>query len=252
MKVKLLSCVRLFATSSTAAYQAPPSMGFSRQEHWSRVPLPSPTYKSGADFYNTSHVVISLCKPHSPPQARMVGAKAHSQSTRRVLLFSQEGAKTWPCWWLFRTRNAPVLHSGHLPGGAHRFSPLTTRGEFWLMISLGTQSVASGSHLLHLIQSSPGLILWLQALWETTAGPKTCSCINCSVPQVWTRKALLSFDWMSLYFVLSHQWCWLCVLFGLLLLVVSHRIFSVSNNKIQSKLSQIIKVFYWLHLTEKV
>ena len=42
VKVKLLSRVRLFATPLTAAYQAPPSMGFSRQEYWSRVPLPSP------------------------------------------------------------------------------------------------------------------------------------------------------------------------------------------------------------------
>ena len=42
VKVKLLSRVRLLATSWTAAYQAPPSMGFSRQDYWSRVPLPSP------------------------------------------------------------------------------------------------------------------------------------------------------------------------------------------------------------------
>ena len=40
--VQLLSCVRLFATPWTAAYQAPPSMGFSRQEYWSGLPLPSP------------------------------------------------------------------------------------------------------------------------------------------------------------------------------------------------------------------
>ena len=39
---KLYSRVRLFATPWTAAYQAPPSMGFSRQEYWSGVPLPSP------------------------------------------------------------------------------------------------------------------------------------------------------------------------------------------------------------------
>ena len=37
-----LSRVQLFATPWTAAYQAPPSMGFSRQEYWSGVPLPSP------------------------------------------------------------------------------------------------------------------------------------------------------------------------------------------------------------------
>ena len=41
--MKLLSHVWLFATPWTAAYQAPPSMGFSRQEYWSGVPLPSPT-----------------------------------------------------------------------------------------------------------------------------------------------------------------------------------------------------------------
>ena len=44
VKVKPLSHVRLFATPWTAAYQAPLSMGFSRQEYWSRVPLPSPTW----------------------------------------------------------------------------------------------------------------------------------------------------------------------------------------------------------------
>ena len=49
VKVKSLSCVQLSATPWTAAYQAPPSMGFSRQEYWSGVPLPSPlviTYNS--------------------------------------------------------------------------------------------------------------------------------------------------------------------------------------------------------------
>ena len=42
VKVKSLSHVQLFTTPWTAAYQAPPSMGFSRQEYWSGVPLPSP------------------------------------------------------------------------------------------------------------------------------------------------------------------------------------------------------------------
>ena len=40
--VKSLSRVRLFATPWTVAYQAPPSMGFSRQECWSGLPFPSP------------------------------------------------------------------------------------------------------------------------------------------------------------------------------------------------------------------
>ena len=42
LKVKSLSRVQLFMTSWTAAYQAPLSMGFPRQEYWSGVPLPSP------------------------------------------------------------------------------------------------------------------------------------------------------------------------------------------------------------------
>ena len=42
VKVKSLSHVQLSVTPWTAAYQAPPSMRFSRQEYWSGVPLPSP------------------------------------------------------------------------------------------------------------------------------------------------------------------------------------------------------------------
>ena len=42
MKVKSLSRIGLFATPWTVAYQAPPSMGFSRQQCWSGLPFPSP------------------------------------------------------------------------------------------------------------------------------------------------------------------------------------------------------------------
>ena len=47
VKVKSLSRVQILATPWTAAYQAPPSMGFSRQEYWSGVPLPSPMFATG-------------------------------------------------------------------------------------------------------------------------------------------------------------------------------------------------------------
>ena len=52
VKVTSLSRVRLLATPWTAAYQAPPSMGFSRQEYWSGVPLPSPTFLSAICKYD--------------------------------------------------------------------------------------------------------------------------------------------------------------------------------------------------------
>ena len=49
VKVKALSRVQLLATPWTATYQAPLSVGFSRQEYWSGVPLPSP--KQYGDFF---------------------------------------------------------------------------------------------------------------------------------------------------------------------------------------------------------
>ena len=56
VKVKLLSGVLLFATPWTAAYQAPPSMGFSRQEYWSELPLPSPIVCWVELFWTANHV----------------------------------------------------------------------------------------------------------------------------------------------------------------------------------------------------
>ena len=59
--MKSLSRVRLFETPWTAAYQAPPPMGFSRQEDWSGVPLPSPE-----DLPDSGTEPVS---PVSPPLA---------------------------------------------------------------------------------------------------------------------------------------------------------------------------------------
>ena len=55
VKVKSLSRVQHFATEWTAAYQAPPSMGFSRQEYWSGVPLPSPSYMYTYSWFTSLH-----------------------------------------------------------------------------------------------------------------------------------------------------------------------------------------------------
>ena len=68
VKGKSLSRVRLFVTPWTAAYQAPLSMGFSRQEYWSGMPLPSPTvcaiqYISHSIYYTvhiTQHILYSI------------------------------------------------------------------------------------------------------------------------------------------------------------------------------------------------
>ena len=60
MKVKSLSLVQLLATPWTAAHQAPPSMGFSRQEYWSGVPLPSPGKMLQHYYTYTSVIPVSL------------------------------------------------------------------------------------------------------------------------------------------------------------------------------------------------
>ena len=62
VKVKSLSRVRPSATPWTAAYQAPLSMGFSRQEYWSGVPLPSPNKGDRLCFFRGSPTVAYKIK----------------------------------------------------------------------------------------------------------------------------------------------------------------------------------------------
>ena len=62
VKVKSLSRARLLVTPWTAAHQAPPSMGFSRQEYWSGVPLPSPVYVVNSFYFFTFPSFPLKCK----------------------------------------------------------------------------------------------------------------------------------------------------------------------------------------------
>ena len=73
VKVKSLSCVPLWATPWTAAYQAPLPMGFSRQEYWSGVPLPSLNLEHTAQLiitgdYLVPHPVNKQCQHPSLPR----------------------------------------------------------------------------------------------------------------------------------------------------------------------------------------
>ena len=65
VKVKSLSNVQLLVTPWTAAYQAPPSMGFSRQEYWSGVPLPSPGYLLKCQNHNVQKEYLFSVNIHS-------------------------------------------------------------------------------------------------------------------------------------------------------------------------------------------
>ena len=88
VKVKSLSRVGLLATPWTAAHQAPPSMGFSRQEYWSGVPLPSPKQLlSGLE-------IEIQCRDSPPPPPR---------------LSSHYPLKTKEMWHLFHRKHCQVF-----------------------------------------------------------------------------------------------------------------------------------------------
>ena len=76
MKVKSLSRVRLPATPWTAVHQVPPSMGFSRQEYWSGVPLPSP---------DMSHIDLHIYSPQVYP-LRGLGEGSFTKALQNTLV----------------------------------------------------------------------------------------------------------------------------------------------------------------------
>ena len=69
--MKLLSRVRLLVTPWTAAYHAPPSMGFSRQEYWSGVPLLSPPCSLISVYLQDTSIFMGMI---SRPQIVMCSA----------------------------------------------------------------------------------------------------------------------------------------------------------------------------------
>ena len=75
------SRVRLCATPETATHQAPPSLGFSRQEHWSGLPFPSPMHES--KNWKWSHSVVS--DSSNPMDCSLPGSSVHEILQARVL-----------------------------------------------------------------------------------------------------------------------------------------------------------------------
>ena len=72
--MKSLSCVRLIATPWTIAYQAPPSMGFSRQECWSGLPFPTRGNLPDPGIEPWSPVLQADALPSEPPgKPQLVG-----------------------------------------------------------------------------------------------------------------------------------------------------------------------------------
>ena len=78
MLLLLLSCfsrIQLCVTPKTAAHQAPPSLGFSRQEHWSGLPFPSP--ESESEVKSESEVAQSCPTLSGPVDCSLPGSSVH-------------------------------------------------------------------------------------------------------------------------------------------------------------------------------
>ena len=70
--MKSLSCVQLFVTPWTVAYQGPPSMGFSRQEYWSGLPFPPPGDLSDPGIQPESPVLQADALLSEPPGKNII------------------------------------------------------------------------------------------------------------------------------------------------------------------------------------
>ena len=106
------SRVQLCATPQRAAHQAPPSLGFSRQEHWGGVPFPSPMHKS--EKWKCSRLVVStsqrpygqkparLLRPWDSQRKRVLGWGAIAFSSCRLLKSFKNVVRVWAsakCIW---------------------------------------------------------------------------------------------------------------------------------------------------------
>jgi len=85
------SRVRLCATPQTAAHQAPPSLGFSRQEHWSGLPFPSLVHES--EKWKWSGSVVSYSS--DPMDCGLPGSSVHGIFQARVLEWGAIAFSVW-------------------------------------------------------------------------------------------------------------------------------------------------------------
>ena len=123
------SRVRLCATPWMAAHQAPPSLGFSRQEHWSGLPFPSPMHES--EKWKWSHSVFS-------DSYRPRGL----QPTRPLCPWDPPGKSTGVgCYCLLQVTwySCPKMPrvSGSTDRGVSKVNKINTKGQVYLFILIG-------------------------------------------------------------------------------------------------------------------
>ena len=113
VKVKSLSCVRLFVISWTLAYQAPLSMGFSRQEYWSGLPFPNKMVAIGKKWIFSSILVVESTDQADESEDHRIRIWCQLRDD-----LHQPGFYVWPLW-----RHISLRISGHT---------LSSRLPWWL------------------------------------------------------------------------------------------------------------------------
>ena len=116
-EVKSLSCVRLFVTPWTVAYQASPSMGFSRQAYWSGLPFPSPGDLPDPGIKPESPVLQADALPSEPTGKPGSGAGLAGKHSRgctflRPADFKHTHSKAWR-GWVLPAQLFPRTHYSH-------------------------------------------------------------------------------------------------------------------------------------------
>ena len=103
VKVKLLSRVRHFTTPWTVAYQAPPSMGFSRQEYWSGLPFPSPTM----GYYSVikKNEIMTICSHMDATRDYHTKWNKSEREKTNTLYHLHVESKIWNKWTYLWNRN---------------------------------------------------------------------------------------------------------------------------------------------------
>ena len=121
--MKSPSRVQLLATPWTAAYQAPPSMGFSRQEYWSGVPLPSLSWQIEGEKVEAVTDFLFL-------GSKITADGDCSRETKRHLLLARKAMTNLDS--LSRSRDVTLLTKVHIVEAM--VSPVVTSGcETWAM-----------------------------------------------------------------------------------------------------------------------
>ena len=142
VKVKSLSRVQLLATLWTAAYQAPPSMGFARQEYWSGVPLPSlahiPTACQNVEADFTLSVELWLLYMADIFWLLTAWRSSFlSSNNSNLFCFSWSGEVVvflhWvQSWWYWVQESPPCLSLGCIISGHYWYSVGLVKGCFLL------------------------------------------------------------------------------------------------------------------------